>query len=223
MRTNCDSSALVRHSTAPRPLLGNDVRCTAPRSVWKLTAPDGTLRTFAITMIGSPQVTSRSPIPALRSPTAASTDKLTAADSAIQLRPAQMPARTGRDEIQARGPRSGGELLRRQLAIRVHRMHMAVTAVPATSPGGDALRGELRFLHVVLLPNAKLSGGALIRSVRYSCPGDDTHQSERHLLSRRRQTRLPGSAYAVRAAVVRPERTGSGRVPCDRGLSTWRH
>jgi hypothetical protein len=74
----------------------------------------------------------------------------------------------GRDEIQARGPRARSELLRRQFAIRIHRMHMAVTAIPATSPGGYARRRELGLLRFVLLPNPQLSGGALIERVQYS-------------------------------------------------------
>jgi len=78
----------------------------------------------------------------------------------------------GRDEIQACGPRTGGELLRRQLAVRVHRMHMTVTPVPATPPGGYSRRRELQFLHSLRPfdsqgPAAWLSPAGLLRRMDF--------------------------------------------------------
>src|SRR5579862_5429808 len=168
-----------------------------------------------LTTAGSPQVSSCSPIPALRSAAETCTDSSTAADPAIQLWPARMPARIapvlssaasttvcgmpiwpsrwvswlprvdaerqpvsglggdllsqdhqqvvtgepspgtvhvgcvvlgGGDEVQPARTGTGRKLRRRQFAaVRAHRMHMAVTSVPAAPPASRPPRREARL------------------------------------------------------------------------------
>ena len=88
---------MVTHSTRPEPEASSGVSATWPSSVTSRTIPPGAPDTVttALTALRS-DTGNRSPMPAERLPAVQSKVSCTAADSAIQARPARTPSRMDR-------------------------------------------------------------------------------------------------------------------------------